>query len=202
MQVNRLSWGALFASVIATAGGCQIFDRGSPDQMPFVVTAQERALAVELLGNEDSFRVMMDVGPAYLVDIEVLRDKNGTGDREFLVTHYRTQGDVAILSRINLSRSTVTSVEAVPHLPVPLSKEEFETARRMALADPVVKEFIAGHTVQVEAQVSRTFDEGDPTFGHRIVNLLFKTPQGYLEIPLVTVDLTAKAVMVSKGEGR
>ena len=61
----------------------------------------------------------------------------------------------------------------------------------MALEHPRVEAALRGLEVEVEAQVSRTFAEDDPQFGHRVIHLLFKTPTGYLESPAVIVDLTA-----------
>ena len=53
--------------------------------------------------------------------------------------------------------------------------------------------------MEVEAQLTGTTDQTDPLFGHRVVNLLFRTEEGYLEIRSVTVDLTTQTVTVDAG---
>jgi len=148
---------------------------------PFVVTDAERARALELIQTQDTFRSLSAEGRTYLVDTQVLRDKANEGERELLVTHYRTEGDMAILSRVNLTRGAVVSVDARPHLAVPLSAAEFERARDLALANERVQKLIGRREVVVESQLSRTLDTEDPLYGHRLVNILLRTPDGYIE---------------------
>jgi Cu2+-containing amine oxidase len=167
----------------------------------FEVTASERQQAVDLAQGTDDFRYLTAAQPVYFVDVEVLRDKEaeverGDAARQILVTHYAAGTDAAILSRVNLESRRVVAVETVPHLPVRLSQEEFEMARRLALEDPRVQAALEGRDVEVEAQLSRTADEKDPQYRHRVVHFLFKTPDGYLDSPTVIVDLTAGLVVV------
>ena len=170
----------------------------------YVVTEEELGRALELLQRAEGFIAAAADERTYFVDVEVLRSKDASSalERELLVTHYRTKGDIAILGRVNLTRDTVVGIETVPHLPVRLSQEEFELARRLALADPQLQALLAGRQVQVEAQVTRTTAEADPLFGHRVVNLLFRTAEGYLEFRSVTVDLTTETVTVDAGGPR
>ena len=153
-------------------------------------------LAVGLVAKHETFQELTADARIYLVDVEVFRDKGAETGRQVLVTHYRTEGDLAILSRVDLRAGNVVGVESVAHLPVRLSNEEYKIARRMALEHPTVEAALRGLEVEVEAQVSRTFAEDDPQFGHRVVHLLFKTPKGYLESPAVIVDLTAGEITV------
>ena len=53
--------------------------------------------------------------------------------------------------------------------------------------------------LQVEAIQSRAASETDPLFGHRVVRLLFRVRRGWLDDPVVHVDLTAGRVLVEEG---
>ena len=200
MRSNRVSRGLTLA-VLTFCAACGSV-RGGASGMPFVVTEAEQARALELLAGQASFRSFTAEGPTYLVDTQVLNDKDAEGDRELLVTHYRTEGDLAIVSRVNLSRSEVVSIEPRAHLPVPLSREEFEIARQLALANPHVQRLIGGREVVVQSQLSRTFDTDDPLYGHRLVHILLLAPEGYLEVRTIRVDLTTREVTVEEGEQR
>jgi hypothetical protein len=140
--------------------------------------------------------------PGYFVKAEVLRDKTaeeeGKAERKVLVTHYQIEGDVTILTTVNLTKNAAETVERIPHLPTPLSEDEFKLAREMALADPQVKNALAKdiERIKVEPLVLRTMDQDDPIFGHRVVRLLFRVNENYLSQPVVSVDLTARKVMV------
>jgi hypothetical protein len=183
--------------------GCGMTSRGAPADFgrDFEVSASEREQAVGLAQGTGDFRTLRAGQPIYLVDVDTFRDKEaeverGDAARQVLVTHYAAGTDTAILTRVNLETDRVVAVETVPHLPVRLSREEFDIARRMALEDPRVQAALRGREVEVEAQLSRTSDEKDPQYRHRVVHLLFKTPDGYLDSPTVIVDLTASLIVV------
>lgn len=139
---------------------------------------------------------------AYFVQAEVSRDKmaeqEGRAERKVVVTHYQIEGDLTILTTVNLAKNIAESVETIPHLPTPLSEEEFKMAREMGLADSKVKEALAKdiERVKVEALILRTVAKDDPIFGHRVVRLLFRIDRNYLNEPVVMVDLTTKKVII------
>jgi Cu2+-containing amine oxidase len=167
----------------------------------FTVSADEREQAVGLAEGTRDFKSLTVEQPVYLIDVDVFRDKEveeagDEGSRQILVTHYAAGTDAAVLTRVDLAENRVVDVETVPHLPVRLSQEEFEMAKRLALEDPRVAAALRGQDVEVEAQLSRTADENDPQYRHRVVHFLFKTPNGYLDEPIVYVDLTARQVVV------
>lgn len=192
MSSNRTMAAALLVAV-ASAACASTSDGGA---LPFEVTDEERGRALDLLREQDAFRSLDAGGVTYLVDIQVLRDKEREGERELLIAHYRTKDDLAILSRVNLTRDEVVSVESRPHMALPLSPEEFELARELALADDRVRRLVRGRDVVVESQLSRTSDPDDPLFGHRLVNILLHGPEGYLEVRTLLVDLTTGQVTV------
>lgn len=188
--------------VLLLLSGCETTPR-SPDataQMPFDVSAAEQDTAVSVSQDGNDYQLLAAESPVYLVDFEVFRDKSddreGTGSRQVLVRHYAAAADVAIISVVDIESRRLVSVETVPNLPVPLSREEFDIAQRLAMADPRVASALEGIDVEWEAQLERVVDEQDPQFGHRILHFLFKTPDGYLTRPIVVVDVTAGEVIV------
>jgi hypothetical protein len=184
------------------AGACSTVPSPSAGPAPdFVVSADEREHAVSLAETTRNYKSLAVEPPIYLVDADVFFAKgvNEVGDpgaRQILVTHYAAGADAALLTRVDPAENRVVEVEVVPHLPVRLSQEEFEIAKRLALENPRVASALRGQDVEIEAQLSRTADKDDPQYRHRVVHFLFKTPQGYLEEPIVYVDLTAKRVVV------
>ena len=59
------------------------------------------------------------------------------------MTHYRYDGDTAIVTLVNLSQRTLITVEIVAHLPTPLAAQEFSRAREPALAQAEVQAALA-----------------------------------------------------------
>lgn len=73
------------------------------------------------------------------------------------MTHYRYDGDTAIVTLVNLSQRTLITVEIVAHLPTPLAAQEFSRARELALAQAEVQAALApyGDRVVAEGLVAR-----------------------------------------------
>jgi hypothetical protein len=160
----------------------------------------ERQAAADLAAQAVERAGLRTGAPLVLAQVELFRDKDaearGTLDRMALVTHYRYD-DTAILTRVDLTRRAVVAVEAIPHLAVSLSTEEFERAKTLALSDAAVKAALAPYgELAVEALVVRATAATDPLFGHRVVRLLFRRGRDYLHEPLVLVDLTASRVTI------
>jgi hypothetical protein len=165
---------------------------------PDTLTAEERALAFRLA--EEAVRPLRTRAPMYLVASELIRPK-GNEARQALVTHYRYEGDLAVLTTVDFGRRSVVALDTVPHLVVPIVPAEVERARDLALADPRVSRVVEPYRneLQVEAIQSRAASAADPLFGHRVVRLLFRVRRGWLDDPLVHVDLTAGRVLVEEG---
>lgn len=139
------------------------------------------------------------------VETDFYRDKEAekgeTPSRRAMVTHYRYDDDTAIVSILDLTRQEVVRVEEIPHLPVPLSEEEFERAQKLAFSDAAVQKSLPsdGEPPVVEALLVRGESPDDPIFGHRVVRLLFRYGADYLSQPTITVDLTDEHVRVEEG---
>jgi hypothetical protein len=180
--------------------GCELMSntRAADGNMSFEISESERETAISLSQDSNDYRALAAEQQIYFIDVEVFRDKDreAEGGRQFLVTHYAAAQDLAILSVVDFESGRLVNVETVPNLPVRLSQEEYEIAKRMALEEPKVQAALRGIEVEIEAQLSRTADEEDPQFGHRVVHFLFKTPTGYLASPNVIVDVTAGEVFV------
>jgi Cu2+-containing amine oxidase len=191
--------------IVALGLGCFVyfFSCGGvlSQEMPFKLTARENVSAKSISEKALAERKLT---PAYFVKAEVLRDKavegKETGERRVLVTHYRIEGDLTILTTVDVTKNQAEAVETIPHLPTALSEEEFKLAREMALADPQVKKALAKdiERVTVEPLVLRTMAKNDPIYGHRVVRLLFRVDKNYLSQPEVNVDLTARKVIVEE----
>lgn len=200
----------LFAMSLLVLASCTSLDGrpdAPPDVMPFEVTADEQEQALALVAASRDYAMLSAEQPLYLVSTEVLRDKGrDAGDeddsRHILVTHYAPAGDVALLSVVDVQGRALISSEAIPHLPVRLSQAEYEIARELALQHPTVQRALDGRPVEVEVQLTRTGDRDDPLFGHRVVYVLLKTADGYLEDPVVYVDITAREVLIDPFETR
>ena len=165
----------------------------------FRPTRAENQLAVSIADRSVTERGLRAVGPVYLVSVELV-DEKGVPDRQALVTHYRTSGDLTILTTVNLTKGAVTHAEAIPHLPTGLSREELEQARTLALANPEVAAALGDRkrSIVVESIVTRPATVDDPLWGHRLVRLLFLAGEDYLHAPTVIVDLTTSKVLVSQ----
>lgn len=164
---------------------------------------EQQAIALAEKGLEaDKYRA---AGKAlYAVAVDLVQDKEaeetGSRDRMVLVTHYQYDGDMAIFSIVNLTQSVVVNVERAPHVPVPLSQQEFARAKTLALAHPDVKSALDPYRdrLTIEALLTRTPAEKDPLYGHRVVSLLFRLGSDYLTMPEVMVDLTTQEVLVQR----
>jgi hypothetical protein len=165
----------------------------------FRPTRQEQQLALRAAEQSIKDRGLRTESPTYLVSVELVHEKH-VPDRQALVTHYRTEGDLTILTTVNLATGAVTHAEAIPHLPTALSKEEADAARRLTLLDTAVKADLAavGKGVELELMVTRPASSADPLFGHRLVRVLFRVGEDYLHSPVVVVDLTTSTVLVSE----
>lgn len=213
-MIRRLSRGvALIAAIILLLVPCRAIYGAEMSSATFELTQAEQEIAVELSGqyiehNRSNTQRAESIEPSYVTRVELYRDKEAEAkrisNRQALVTRYRYDGDLTILTIVDLTSREVTRVDSIPHLPTPLSPEEFEMAKDMALTNPEVEAALAPYIEQLEVEplVSRTFSEQDPLFGHRVVRLLFRVGRNYLTKPTVTVDLTAKKVIVEREGNR
>jgi hypothetical protein len=165
------------------------------------LTPAERTLAERLASGALRQRALVR-GRLYLSGMELLRDKaeeaKAEPQRQALVIHYRYDGDLTILTSVNLTREAVVAVDTARGIPAPLAEEEFARARELAMADPRVARSLRGDPgrLVVERLLSRSSDPRDPLFGHRLVRLLFRYGPDYVSDPVVTVDLTTGTVLV------
>jgi ribosomal protein L21E len=160
-------------------------------------------------GERDAVRKLADgalkergllKGKVYLTGIEVFHD-SVRGKRHAVATHYRYDGDLGILTHIDLGTLKVIDVEEIPHLPTSLAPEELVEAEKLARADKVMARALAryakGPKIEVDAQMAITALPSDPNYQHRVVRLAFRRGREYLlYVPQADVDLTTGAVRV------
>jgi Cu2+-containing amine oxidase len=158
----------------------------------------EAVLAAELAEGSPRLLTLRTETGFHRVGVELFRDKEieAAAGRAALVTHYRYEGDLTIRTVVDLRERRILSVEALPHVPTPLSMEEFERAKGMALEDARVAGALGAdrERVVVESLSIHTPDPSDRYFGHRVVRLLFRVGPDYLSEPIVNVDLTSGTV--------
>jgi Cu2+-containing amine oxidase len=139
----------------------------------------------------------------YLTEARVTRDTaaemKGVFERGAVLTYYRYDGDLAVEVFINLTRKEVLSVQPQPKLVPPLSREEFDLAREMALNNPQIQAALGRDRdrLVVEPITSRTESPKDPLFRHRYVYLMFRVGPKYVLLDsTVLVDLTTEKVII------
>ena len=180
----------------------QTVDASTAALLPDELTVEEEKQAVALAEGALREKGLRTTDKLYVVGKELFRDKEavekGIQERKALVTHYRYDGDLAILTTVNLTRQTVINIETIPHLPTSLAPEEFEQAKSLAFKDREVKRIIANYEdrLRIEGLVTRASSAEDPLFGHRVVTLLFRVGADYLSTPPVMVDLTTETVII------
>ena len=133
-------------------------------------------------------------------DIERRKLDNGEEQAEKLyrVIHYRYGDDTAIHTVVNLEDEKVVEHQEFPHLTTPFTRQELDTARKLAMGKAELREALGEYVDQVvvEGLPIHSTRENDPWFGRRAVHLLFKVHQDYLSHPRVVVDLTNRNVIV------
>jgi len=167
------------------------------------LSIEEQELARQLA--ESSARVQSLVkGPTYFTGVELLRvkqdDDTSSAERHAVVSHFRYEGNLTILTYVDLSKKEIVGVESVENVPARLSLEEFEIAKGLALSDPRVKEQLGSdmNGIVTEPLVVHSASPEDPMFGRRLVRLLFRIDRDYLSKPIVIVDLTDRKVIIEE----
>lgn len=167
------------------------------------LSIEEQNLARDL--TESSLKVSnLFEEPIYFIGAELHRVKQDDGtssiERHAVVSHFRYEGNLTILTYVNLSREKIVEVESVANVPARLSVEEFEIAKGLALSDPKVKKQLGADRdgIVVEPLVSHSASPEDPMFGRRVVRLLFRIGRDYLSEPIVLVDLTDRKFIIEE----
>lgn len=166
----------------------------SPDERRWALDAADAAIK----------KAGLSKGKLVLTATEVFRDRRrGKVERKALVTYYRYDGDVVILTSLHLGKREVMKVEAVPHMPTSLAPEELAIAEKLARAHPAVAKALAAEKdvdkIEIDALMHYTTDEKSPSYHHRVVRLFFRQGRTYLLYgPVVEVDLTTETVRVEE----
>lgn len=186
--------------------GRPVRGQGLDDTSTFTLAVQEKEIARQVAEEEINRKALRTASPLYLVDMELIVAKGeekgeAAGKRLARVVHYRYEGDLAIVSLVDLASRSTVQQETVAHLSVPLSEEEFNVARELVLADPRMKQQLGAQSQSVtpEALVLRAASPRDPIYGHRVLRFMFRLPDGtYLSKLIALVDLTDRKVTLEK----
>lgn len=123
------------------------------------------------------------------------------GGRLALVTLYRYEDDVTLFQLVDFTSNQILVEEKQAGLTPPLARVENDLARVLVLDDSRIQETLGAQAdeVDIETLLTRTTDESNPFFGHRVVYVLFKSAKGYLSTPgPVFVDLTDSVVIIGE----
>jgi Cu2+-containing amine oxidase len=167
------------------------------------LTSEERTLATRLAEQALKSNRLFTDRKMYLTEARIHRDsaseERGVFERMAVLTYYRYEGDLSIQVFINLAGQRVFGVKQFPNFPPPLSADEYELAKELALSHPQLKDELAPSSdrLVVEALTTRSGSPQDPLFRHRVVYLLFRVGQRYLiQQWMVFVDLTTEKVIL------
>jgi hypothetical protein len=166
------------------------------------LTTGERELARELAEREITAKRLRTDDRLYAVDFELVQPKDEKGERGAQrlarVTHYRYDGDLAIISYVDLSSRRVVQTQTLEHPSVPVSQEEFDIAKGLLLANETIRRQLGENAAKVvpEALLMNFPDPKDRLYGHRVLRFVFRRDRAYLRQPVAWVDLTARTVTI------
>src|SRR5262249_12709966 len=173
------------------------------DRLTLSLTAAEEKDVLQLTDAALKEKKLLQ-GKIVLARIDVYNDNKGKkAQRLAIVLQYRYEGNLTILTTVDVKEKKVLKVETDPDFPLPLTREELEVAIKLARAFPEVKKQLAKHvgTIEAEGLLTTTIDEKSPEYHHRVVQVVFKRNGTYLDAPRVHVDLTTETVQVVSSAG-
>lgn len=204
MPLRSLGLLLAFAGALELGGsspaGAQTDAAGSGSDL----TDAERDLARQIAEQDLTRQKLRTDARIYAVDFELIVPKNEKGEagrqRLARVTHYRYDGDLAIVSYVDLAARRVVQRQTVEHPSVPVSQEEFDLGKALFLKDAKVQRLIGANAKQVvpEALLMNFPDAKDPLYGHRVLRFVLRQGTQYLRKPVAWVDLTAQTVTIEK----
>ncbi len=167
------------------------------------LTNDEKTTAVALAEDALRYAHLFSERRMYLTSAEIIRDNvlemRGSFQRRVMLTYYRYEGDLSIHILIDLNRKRVLEVKQLPHFVAPISTQEMELAKQMALSHPQVSAAVEPYRdrLVIEALTLRATLPRDPLFQHRVVHLLFRSGSTYLmRQSRILVDLTSEKVII------
>lgn len=131
-------------------------------------------------------------GPQYITGVSAMPAKVADEPRIAQVTRYIYAGGITVHTYVDLDSGKALSVNPYVNFPTPLSREEVERAKRLALEHiPEVSAVGDGDDIEVDALTMIVSSKSRPDYGHRLAILNFRTKEGApLTIPPVHVNLT------------
>lgn len=167
------------------------------------LTPEERARAIQFAVPSPPTISVFGLAPDASTPRTVISNVQAVGagktDRRLaIVTVYQYQGNTAVNRMVDLGSGEILNEERIPNGAAPLAPVEIEYARSLALADERVAKLVAPFhdTATLQYLLTTTADQSSPLFGKRLVNVIIKTPRGYLSGPRILVNLTDARVTV------
>lgn len=164
----------------------------SPTDLGVAEVRQARALAEAQLpaaAEPQSPRARV-----YFIKADLLPPPAGEPTRRLvMVHHYRYEGDVTVLTMVDLDAQQVVQSETVAHFPTALASEERERAAELARRDERVRPLL-DEVVALDFRPIQYARTSEPLFGHRVVHVMLRTDRGHFSRPRVLVDLSTDTV--------
>jgi hypothetical protein len=184
--------------------------RNSPVQRPSPqpldpLTVQERQAAERVARADSRVRELLGgegrLSYVEFVSIKPEQESERLAHRHAEVVFLQAKAEYGVRAVVRLgAEPTVTTVDKVSERDVPMTADDLEAARRLALQSPEVKAAAEPRLEKAKVEGLRVVgaDETDPCYRGRCVRLLFKVGNDYLSDPIVVVDLTTSRVSVQR----
>jgi Cu2+-containing amine oxidase len=175
------------------------------------LTPEETQIAVRVARADSSVRQLLGGGRSVLGAVYFLATKpevdsaraaeirDPRPQRTAVVMFYVYEGNYGVRALVELPQARISRVDRVQEEPIPMAPEEVAEARRLALADPALRDRLGrAERYRIEWLGVTAVDDRDRCYRHRCLQLLFRAREGYLTRPVVIVDLTAQQVRLEE----
>jgi hypothetical protein len=163
---------------------------------------REYVVNVERLNSKDEEAGAEKQTPQQNTPPKAEENARKTSNPRAVVTSYRYFDDLTVFSTIDLATGRVVEVQAVQHIPTPLSDGEYEEAIELGRekSDEVKRLYERfGDQLTVYPQFSQFAVKDDPR-RHRVVHLNYRVGKRDLSYPRPQVDLTTREVVIPAPE--
>jgi hypothetical protein len=169
------------------------------------LTAQERRTAERVARADPRVRELVGergrLSYIEFVSIKPEQESERLAHRHAEVVFLQANAEYGVRAVVRLgASSTVMTVDKVSERDVPMTADDLEAARKLALESPEVRAVAEPRLEKARVEGLRVVgaDDTDPCYRGRCVRLLFKVGNDYLSDPIVVVDLTTSRVTVQR----
>ena len=221
-----LAWTGLAVCPVRAQEGSAQQNSQSTQRLPLdPMDREERAVAEHIARTDERVEKLLGESGVRLIDIQLTAVKlESPKEGERPVRHaevvlFRLEGEVGARVLVNLQSRLVEQVARLSSNQVPMTNEDLEEARELALRDEELRRAVpeaqtyrvqaiteSGTVQRAENAVSglpiRGTKADDPCSKHRCLQLFFRKGRNFLSEPTVIVDLTAKRVYLERRKSK